>query len=184
MGTANTAGVALAISLGGPGAMFWMWLTALVGGAAAFAESALGQLYKLKDGPNFRGGPACHFKQGLNMKGLGLVFAVIVAITYGIAFNSVQSNSIVDAVGASLDIDSSNGAFAASADTAGPPTRAAAATAETSARLMNFTVTPMSMSRQGNAGVGVTGSGVGRMRHDNRSLIDPKSVTSEVVSGA
>ena len=58
VGTANIAGVALAISLGGPGAMFWMWLTAIVGGATAFAESALGQLYKLKDGPNFRGGPA------------------------------------------------------------------------------------------------------------------------------
>jgi AGCS family alanine or glycine:cation symporter len=113
VGTANIAGVALAISLGGPGAMFWMWLTAIVGGATAFAESALGQLYKLKDGPNFRGGPAYYIKHGLNMKWLGLVFAVIVAITYGIVFNSVQSNSIVDAVGASLDIDSSNGTFAA-----------------------------------------------------------------------
>ena len=113
VGTANIAGVALAISLGGPGAMFWMWLTAIVGGATAFAESALGQLYKLKDGPNFRGGPAYYIKHGLNMKWLGLVFAVIVAITYGVVFNSVQSNSIVDAVGASFGVENSDGVFAA-----------------------------------------------------------------------
>lgn len=108
VGTANIAGVALAISLGGPGAMFWMWLTAVVGGATAFAESALGQLYKVKDGPNFRGGPAYYITHGLKMKWLGLIFAVIVAITYGIVFNTVQSNSIVDAVGASFDIEGSN----------------------------------------------------------------------------
>ncbi|TSI15084.1 sodium:alanine symporter family protein [Brevibacterium aurantiacum] len=113
VGTANIAGVALAISLGGPGAVFWMWLTAIVGGATAFAESALGQLYKEKDGPNFRGGPAYYINRALNMKRLGLVFAVIVAITYGIVFNSVQSNSIVDAVGASFDVDDSNFAFTA-----------------------------------------------------------------------
>ena len=113
VGTANIAGVALAISLGGPGAMFWMWLTAIVGGATAFAESALGQLYKVKDGPAFRGGPAYYIRHGLNMKWLGLIFAVIVAITYGIVFNTVQSNSIVDAVGTSFGIDDSNFAFTA-----------------------------------------------------------------------
>src|SRR5699024_3993447 len=106
-------GVALAISLGGPGAMFWVWLTAIVGGATAFAESALGQLYKLKHGPNFRGGPAYYIRHGLNMKWLGLIFALIVAITYGIVFNTVQSNYIVDAVGASFDVDDSNTALAA-----------------------------------------------------------------------
>ena len=113
VGTANIAGVALAISLGGPGAMFWMWLTAIVGGATAFAESALGQVYKMKDGPNFRGGPAYYIRHGMNMKWLGLVFAVIVAITYGIVFNTVQSNSIVDAVGTSFNVDDSNFAFTA-----------------------------------------------------------------------
>ncbi|MDN5549619.1 MAG: alanine:cation symporter family protein [Brevibacterium sp.] len=113
VGTANIAGVALAISLGGPGAVFWMWLTALVGGATAFAESALGQVYKMKDGPNFRGGPAYYIRHGMNMKWLGLVFAVIVAITYGIVFNTVQSNSIVDAVGASFNVEDSNFAFSA-----------------------------------------------------------------------
>ena len=113
VGTANIAGVALAISLGGPGAVFWMWLTAVVGGATAFAESALGQVYKMKDGPNFRGGPAYYIRHGMNMKWLGLVFAVIVAITYGIVFNTVQSNSIVDAVGTSFNIEDSNFAFTA-----------------------------------------------------------------------
>lgn len=113
VGTANIAGVALAISLGGPGAMFWMWLTAIVGGATAFAESALGQVYKMKDGPNFRGGPAYYIRHGLNMKWLGVIFAVIVAITYGIVFNTVQSNSIVDAVGTSFGIEESNFAFTA-----------------------------------------------------------------------
>lgn len=113
VGTANIAGVALAISLGGPGAVFWMWLTAVVGGATAFAESALGQVYKMKDGPNFRGGPAYYIRHGMNMKWLGLVFAVIVAITYGIVFNTVQSNSIVDAVGASFNVEDSNFAFSA-----------------------------------------------------------------------
>src|SRR5699024_8229949 len=68
---------------------------------------------KLKDGPNFRGGPAYYIRHGLNMKWLGLIFALIVAITYGIVFNTVQSNSIVDAVGASFDVDDSNTAFAA-----------------------------------------------------------------------
>ncbi|SMX93455.1 MULTISPECIES: alanine/glycine:cation symporter family protein [unclassified Brevibacterium] len=113
VGTANIAGVALAISLGGPGAMFWMWVTAIVGGATAFAESALGQVYKMKDGPNFRGGPAYYIRHGMNMKWLGLIFAVIVAITYGIVFNTVQSNSIVDAVGTSFNIEDSNFAFTA-----------------------------------------------------------------------
>ncbi|MDN5634859.1 MAG: alanine:cation symporter family protein [Brevibacterium sp.] len=113
VGTANIAGVALAISLGGPGAMFWMWLTAIVGGATAFAESALGQLYKVKDGSNFRGGPAYYITRGLKMKWLGAAFAVIVAITYGIVFNTVQSNSIVDAVATSFDVDASNFMFSA-----------------------------------------------------------------------
>jgi AGCS family alanine or glycine:cation symporter len=108
VGTANIAGVALAISTGGPGAMFWMWVTAIVGGATAFAESTLGQLYKVKDGPNFRGGPAYYISRGLKLPWLGLIFAVIVAITYGIVFNTVQSNSIVDALTTSFDTSTSN----------------------------------------------------------------------------
>src|SRR5690625_7480150 len=73
VGTANIAGVALAISLGGPGAMFWMWLTAIVGGATAFAESVLGLLFKLKDGPSFRGRPAYYIQPRLNTARLGLI---------------------------------------------------------------------------------------------------------------
>ncbi|WAL39367.1 alanine/glycine:cation symporter family protein [Brevibacterium sp. BRM-1] len=102
VGTANIAGVALAISTGGPGAMFWMWVTAIVGGATAFTESTLGQLYKVKDGPQFRGGPAYYIANGLSLKWLGAVFAVIVAVTYGIVFNTVQSNSIVDGMSTSF----------------------------------------------------------------------------------
>ena len=65
VGTANIAGVALAISVGGPGALFWMWVTAIVGGATAFVESTLGQLYKVKDRATFRGGPAYYIARGL-----------------------------------------------------------------------------------------------------------------------
>ena len=96
VGTANITGVALAISIGGPGAVFWMWVTAVVGGATAFAESALGQLYKVKAGAAFRGGPAYYITKGLNAPAVGALFAVIVAVVYGIVFNTVQSNSITD----------------------------------------------------------------------------------------
>ncbi|MCG4723012.1 alanine:cation symporter family protein, partial [Alistipes putredinis] len=58
VGTGNIAGIAIAITLGGPGAVFWMWLVALIGGASSFVESTLAQIYKVKDGDGFRGGPA------------------------------------------------------------------------------------------------------------------------------
>ena len=104
VGTANIAGVALAISVGGPGALFWMWVTAIVGGATAFVESTLGQLYKVKDGAAFRGGPAYYIARGLKSPWLGSVFAVIVIVTYGIVFNTVQSNSIVDSLSTSFNM--------------------------------------------------------------------------------
>ena len=113
VGTANIAGVALAISTGGPGAMFWMWLTAVVGGATAFAEASLGQLYKVKDGAAFRGGPAYYIKWGLKLPWLGAVFAVIVAVTYGVVFNTVQSNSIADALATSFGTQTSSFGFTA-----------------------------------------------------------------------
>lgn len=112
VGTANITGVALAISIGGPGAMFWMWVTAVVGGATAFAESALGQLYKVRDGAAFRGGPAYYITKGLNAPAIGALFAVIVAVVYGIVFNTVQSNSITDSLAASFDAESSGSLFA------------------------------------------------------------------------
>ncbi|MDG3014027.1 alanine/glycine:cation symporter family protein [Speluncibacter jeojiensis] len=98
VGTGNIAGVALAISIGGPGAVFWMWVLAVMGAATAFVESTLGQLYKIRDGDAYRGGPAYYMLHGLRRRWMGVLFAVIITVTYGLVFNAVQSNSIVDAV--------------------------------------------------------------------------------------
>ncbi|TKD69361.1 alanine/glycine:cation symporter family protein [Pseudalkalibacillus hwajinpoensis] len=94
IGTGNLAGVAVAITLGGPGAIFWMWIVALLGGATAFIESTLAQVYKIKDSKAFRGGPAYYIEKGLKKRWLGIIFAVLIAITFGLIFNSVQSNTI------------------------------------------------------------------------------------------
>ncbi|WP_270181009.1 alanine/glycine:cation symporter family protein [Alkalihalobacillus sp. CinArs1] len=94
IGTGNLAGVAVAITLGGPGAIFWMWIVALLGGATAFIESTLAQVYKIKDTKAFRGGPAYYIEKGLKKRWLGIIFAVLIAITFGLIFNSVQSNTI------------------------------------------------------------------------------------------
>ena len=104
VGTGNIAGVALAISLAGPGAVFWMWVLGMLGGASAFAESALAQAYKVRGKDSFVGGPAYYMKRGLKLPWMGAAFAVIICLTYGFVFNSVQSNSVIDALGSSLDI--------------------------------------------------------------------------------
>ncbi|MDN4501266.1 alanine/glycine:cation symporter family protein [Alteromonadaceae bacterium BrNp21-10] len=99
VGTGNLAGVAVAISLGGAGAIFWMWVIALLGMAIGFAESALGQLYKIRDdNGEFRGGPAYYIQQGLNKKWLAISFSVCIFLGYGLIFSSVQANSITDAL--------------------------------------------------------------------------------------
>ncbi|VEI52107.1 alanine/glycine:cation symporter family protein [Kocuria rosea] len=105
VGTGNIAGVAIAISLGGPGAVFWMWVIAGIGAASAFTESLLGQLYKIKAPTGYVGGPAYYMERGLGARWMGLLFAVVITFTYGFVFNSVQSNSIVDALGGSLGVD-------------------------------------------------------------------------------
>ena len=105
VGTGNIAGVAIAISLGGPGAVFWMWMLGLLGGASAFAESTLAQAYKTRRRGDFVGGPAFYMDRGLHRRWMGVAFALIICVTYGMVFNSVQSNSIVDAMGTSLGID-------------------------------------------------------------------------------
>ena len=97
VGTGNLAGVASAIAIGGPGAVFWMWLIALIGSASAFIESTLAQIYKVKDGDNFRGGPAYYMEKGLKKKWMGIAFSVLIIICFGFAFNSVQSNTITAA---------------------------------------------------------------------------------------
>ena len=94
IGTGNLAGVASAIALGGPGAIFWMWLIALIGSATAFVESTLAQVYKVKDKEGFRGGPAYYIEQGLKARWLGIVFAILIIISFGLVFNSVQANTI------------------------------------------------------------------------------------------
>lgn len=97
VGTGNLAGVASAIAIGGPGAVFWMWLIALIGSASAFIESTLAQIYKVKDGDSFRGGPAYYMEKGLKKKWMGVTFSVLIITCFGFAFNSVQSNTIAAA---------------------------------------------------------------------------------------
>lgn len=98
VGTGNVAGVAIAITVGGPGAVFWMWLIAILGGATAFIESTLGQLYKVKGKDSYVGGPAYYIRDGLGWKPLAVAFAVIITVTYGFVFNAVQANSISESV--------------------------------------------------------------------------------------
>ncbi|WP_422123978.1 alanine/glycine:cation symporter family protein [Planococcus sp. X10-3] len=94
VGTGNITGVALAIAIGGPGAVFWMWMVALIGMATAFIESTLAQVYKVRDGEQFRGGPAYYMEKALGQRKLGIVFAVLLTLAFGFIFNSVQSNTI------------------------------------------------------------------------------------------
>ncbi|MCB1404305.1 MAG: sodium:alanine symporter family protein, partial [Rhodobacteraceae bacterium] len=92
VGTGNIAGVAVALTLGGPGAIFWMWMVALVGMATAYSESTLAQLYKVH-GPEqvYRGGPAFYIAKGLGMPWLGGVFSVCLILSFGLVFNAVQA---------------------------------------------------------------------------------------------
>ena len=105
VGTGNLAGVASAIAVGGPGAVFWMWLIALLGSASAFIESTLAQIYKVKDGDSFRGGPAYYMEKGLNKKWMGILFSILIIICFGFAFNSVQSNTIAAAFQSSFGMN-------------------------------------------------------------------------------
>ncbi|MBM7551898.1 alanine/glycine:cation symporter family protein [Thalassobacillus pellis] len=94
VGTGNLAGVASAIAIGGPGAVFWMWIVALVGGASSFIESTLAQVYKIPEKNQYRGGPAYYMEKGLKNRKLGIVFAITITFTYGLVFSSVQANTI------------------------------------------------------------------------------------------
>ncbi|MFF2085106.1 alanine/glycine:cation symporter family protein [Nocardia sp. NPDC058176] len=104
VGTGNIAGVATAISVGGPGAVFWMWAMATLGAASAFVESTLAQLYKRpeREPGTFRGGPAYYMQHGLRRRWQGMIFAVVITVTFGFVFNAVQSNTIVATGRASL----------------------------------------------------------------------------------
>ena len=94
VGTGNIAGIAMAVVTGGPGSVFWMWLIALIGSASSFVESTLAQIFKVKDGEGFRGGPAYYMEQGLKSRTMGIVFSVFITICFGFIFNAVQSNTI------------------------------------------------------------------------------------------
>lgn len=105
VGTGNLAGIAIAISIGGPGAIFWMWLISLIGAGSSFVESTLAQIYKEKEhGSNFRGGPAYYMEKGLKQKWMGVLFSILITISFGLIFNSVQSNTISLAMNESFGI--------------------------------------------------------------------------------
>ena len=103
IGTGNIIGVSIAISLGGPGAIFWMWVMAVVVCGASFVESTLAQLYKVRHPTGYRGGPAYYIEKGLGQRWLAVVFAVVLIITFPLVFNAVQSNTISGAIANSAD---------------------------------------------------------------------------------
>ncbi|MBL3700132.1 alanine/glycine:cation symporter family protein [Leucobacter luti] len=94
VGVGNIAGVGTAIAIGGPGAVFWMWTMAFIGGASSFVESTLGQLFKVKDPSGFRGGPAYYMLHGLKSRWMGTLFAGILIVCFPFAFSSLQANTI------------------------------------------------------------------------------------------
>jgi AGCS family alanine or glycine:cation symporter len=95
VGAGNIAGVGIAVTLGGPGAVFWMWVTALVGMASSFFECSLGQLYKRCDSEGqYRGGPSYYIQHGLGKRWMGMVMAVLLLVTFGFAFNGLQSHAV------------------------------------------------------------------------------------------
>lgn len=105
VGTGNLAGVATAITVGGPGAVFWMWIIALLGSSSAFVESSLAQLFKIKGKHSYIGGPAYYMEKGLKKRWMGILFAVLITITFGFAFNSVQSNTMSAALQSAFAVD-------------------------------------------------------------------------------
>jgi AGCS family alanine or glycine:cation symporter len=98
VGTGNLAGVASAIAIGGPGAVFWMWVIALMGSATAFVESTLAQLYKQKHKDSFIGGPAYYIQRGLKKRWMAIAFAILITLQFGLSNNSVQANTICSAM--------------------------------------------------------------------------------------
>lgn len=97
VGTGNMAGVATAIAIGGPGAVFWMWMIAILGAASAFVESTLAQLFKVKGDNAYQGGPAYYIQKGIGQRWWAVTFAVLITLTFGFAFNTVQANTIASA---------------------------------------------------------------------------------------
>ena len=94
VGTGNIVGVATAIALGGPGAVFWMWVIAFLGASTAFTESTLAQIYNFKHEGALRGGPASYIEKGLKKPGLGMLFAILTIAGYGMLLVLTQANGV------------------------------------------------------------------------------------------
>ncbi|WP_077073499.1 alanine/glycine:cation symporter family protein [Mailhella massiliensis] len=107
VGVGNIAGIAIAIMVGGPGAIFWMWVIAVIGAASGFVESTLAQIYKVRDPKTFgfRGGPAYYIRNCLGSRSAAALFAVLISVTFGLCFNSVQANTITLSLQSSFGID-------------------------------------------------------------------------------
>ena len=113
VGVGNIAGIAIAITLGGPGAIFWMWVIALIGSATGFVESTLAQIYKVPFSVGgYHGGPAYYIKNALRQPFVAAIFAVLISITFSLTYNSVQSNTITSAVVVAFDLESSLDGYA------------------------------------------------------------------------
>ncbi|MGK7931343.1 MAG: alanine/glycine:cation symporter family protein [Microcystaceae cyanobacterium] len=112
VGAGNIAGVAVAISLGGPGAVFWMWMTALVGMATSFFECTIAQVFKhVQPDGSYRGGPAYYMEKGLGQKGMGYVFSVLLLVTFGFSFNAVQSYTVATSLNDTFSIPTNISGF-------------------------------------------------------------------------
>ena len=105
VGTGNIAGVATAITFGGPGAVFWMWAVAFLGASSAFVESTLGQVYKEQIGKQYRGGPAFYIEKGLGVKWYAWTFAIATVFATGLLLPGVQANSIAEGLKTAVGID-------------------------------------------------------------------------------
>ncbi len=106
VGVGNIAGIAIAIVTGGPGAILWMWILAILGSATGFVESTLAQIYKIQDANGgYRGGPAYYIKNALGKPGIAAFFAILISITFGLIFNSVQANTITIALQSAFGLE-------------------------------------------------------------------------------
>ncbi len=104
IGTSNIVGVAIAIAFGGPGAIFWMWMIAFLGASSTFIESTLGQIYKVEQNGQYRGGPAYYIEKGLKMKWYGLIFSIFTLVAMTLFLPGIQANSIVEGLNNAFNI--------------------------------------------------------------------------------
>ena len=113
IGVGNIAGVATAIMMGGPGAVFWMWIFAIIGSASSFMESTLAQIFKeKKEDGHFYGGPAYYAFKGLGNRKLGIIAAVLLVLTFGVGFIGVQSCNASSALSGAFDFENNHLVFA------------------------------------------------------------------------